>query len=345
MSKQQKIEDYVPVLYNINFDTKKGCDSHTCKKGKCICMDEEQAGLVRKIYSEDDQIAMDLVDSRFVFRNLQQKCIDELVCNTTADTYGRGSLFKINGYIEEKFNQLLDALAKYGSNVIADVWNTIPVVFMVNSVQKIQDRNTLVDLCVYAPCPERYLFILFRAAICRTVGCCKNAKNDLEKTQYAQELAKLFCKLNDQFKQRSQIDRLRAVIREYARNCYNKEQGLIRNVANVLDEFEKQLRTGSGRKISDYDLAKCGNLYSILLKILQTGEMSIDSFPTLEFVKESTNATEYDEIVQILERVQHDKEKLASVLTELSNVFWKDVDVSSEALAKMENIAKFKEAG
>lgn len=49
MSKQQKIEDYVPVLYNINFDTKKGCDSHTCKKGKCICMDEEQASVLTEL--------------------------------------------------------------------------------------------------------------------------------------------------------------------------------------------------------------------------------------------------------------------------------------------------------
>lgn len=341
----RKIEDCIPVLYNIIFAADSdACEIVACRSGKCICMDMEQAGLLRKILSDDDQIIMDIDAKRTIYINLQNKYREEFACDDAVSEENRRLFFRKNRDSNlDEIKKIFREIAR-SWNHFADVWQTIPVVYMINENQSILNRNTLVHLCAYAPCPERFLYIFFRVAICKTAGYCKHMEDNLQTQQYANNLAKLFQSLNAAFKGRGikeekQLDR---AIDEYIRQCRTQEPYVdmheVRNMANQLEAYRRE-QPGFWRTISSHELARCGKLYEIVLKIFQTVDISTAAFPDLVFVKKKlTGYTEYDEIIHILDAVKNDQKKLFEILSEVSCVFSKDVDVPTESIEEMQKI-------
>ena len=344
MIKEQEIKDCTPAFYNVIFDRKTKCYSSSCIDGKCICMDSEQAGLLRKLLSEDDQISMNFEGERVVFKNSQSHPLQEWVCSQASEAesvYSQKFFTHQNIFKGSELQEILDGFIKLG-NGYEDVFKSIPVIYMINYSKDIRSRDTLINLCVYASCAEQYLYVLFRAVICRTIGCCKMAKSQEE---YASELAKLFGRLDNLLNSRTEGKRrLLQVIDDYitAWRNMNDEEGIAdaRMIFNLLNEYRKHLLDSEKETFFDRERERYGNLYCLLKKILETENISTKNFPVLNFVDMTKNDTEYEDIIKILDAAKGDIEKLDRILSELNMIFWSGIDIPSETIEIMWDIIR-----
>ena len=342
-----ELEDYVPILYNVIFEGAKECYSHSCEDGKCICMDSEQMGLLRKMLSEDDEIVMDLTGGKAVFKNMQSKLIAGWICRQAPKTGKRGSetfFFRGNLLGDKEAKIKLEELGAIGS-AFEEVIKSIPVIIKTNYSHNIENRDTLINLCAYAACSEKCIYILFRAVICRTIGCCQRAGNQEEKEQYAAKVAEMFERLNCLYRESNEIRGiLHDDIESYISDWYNikddEVKGLIRNICRVLEEYRKEIQMSKGNLLQVYEKGKCEKLYCILKKIFETGNVSTKGFPKLEFDSSEQDGTEYDAIIDMLDKVKDNQEKLSRIWEKLFRVFWTDVEVPSESIEEMQKICR-----
>lgn len=350
MSKH-KIEDCTSVLYNIAFvDPKKDdkCYSLMCRDGKCICMDREQSGLLRKILSEEDQMAMEYAGERFFFQNLQSQLFQEGVCKqslASQDTYYETLFY--NRFLlpedEEKLCEIIEAYRFLNRNLM-DVIKSIPTIHMVNATLDIKERNSLIYLCIYSPYAERYMSILFRAIICRTIGCCQKGETQEEKEQYVCELAKLFEQLAELYDKDTQeiINTIAKCVERYIDGWKKIESGQcgaeVRNILNELQVYSRELENAATRHMAEEE-GRYSKLYCILKKILETADISVKGLPDLPFADFEDEKTDYDKVVNILDIVKNDEAKRKEIWSILSRIFWGGEDIPTDEIEEMEQIA------
>lgn len=339
-----KIEDCTSVLYNIMFAgilEDNQCDSKQCDTGKCICMDKEQAGLFRKLLSEEDQIAMCFMEGRFVFQNMQNRLFEEGICHQTPfDQNIYCNVFFRNRYFplcKEILCQRLEEY-KYSDNNLMNVIKSVPTIFVTNSLHKIGERDSLIYLCRYSPCAGRYISVLLRAIICKTIGCCQGAANQEEKEAYVSELARLLHRLAAVLDQDSSemldqcIDKVEKYIDMWKATGLRKS--VIENISHELQGYGEELRCGQGERIATYEDGTYDKLYCILKKILETADVSITALPDLPFAG-FEDETDYDIVMDILDNVKNDAGKLTKILSILSRIFWGGEDIPSDEMEEM----------
>ena len=323
------------------------CDSKQCNTKKCICMDNEQAGLFRKLLSEEDQIVMDLMEGegRFFFQNMQSRLFEERICHQTPfDQNIYCNVFYRNRYFphcKEKLCQIVEAYM-YSDNNLMNVIKSVPTIFATNSLHKIGERDSLIYLCRYSPCAERYISVLLRAIICRTIGCCQRAKNQEEKEAYVSELAKLLHRLAAVLDQDSSemVDQCIDTAERYIDMW--KDTGLgksvVGNISHELQEYGEELRRAKRKRLVTYEEGRYDKLYRILKKILETADVSITALPDLPFADFEDGETDYDTVMDILDNVKNDAGKLTKIWSILSLIFWSGEDIPSDKMEQMERL-------
>lgn len=352
MMGEQKIEDCMPVLYNVMFadeNERSECDSLKCWDGKSICMDKEQAGLLRKLLSEEDQIAMCFAGERVYFQNLQNRLSEKYFCTqapTERDVYC-DKLFHNRHFPDEKekLGQLVK-LHELSSIGLMNVIQSIPAIYMINSLYEIKERDSLIYLCRYAPCVETYISMFLRAIICRTIGCCKKAGDRGQKEAYVWELAKLLNKLagvltQNNIKMKKQY---RKAVGKYIDMWKQLEAVYMGcSIANVisssLQNYEEKLGDKDQKQIDVIPKGSYDKLYRILQKIHETTDMPKVDFPNLPFESFEDDETDYDEVMHILDNVKDDVNKREEILSILSRIFWGGEDIPTDELDRMREIA------
>ncbi len=346
-----KIEDYTFALYNIMFadiEADDECYSLMCKDGKCICLDYEQAGLLRKLLSDEDQIAMFSKGERFYFRNLQSSLLIEGICEQiSADKEIYCDVFFRNRFFPEYKEKLCQIITACGAchNNLMNVIKSIPTIYMTNSLHKIEERDSLIYLCIYSPCTERYISILLRAIICRTIGCCQRAENRESKESYVYELAKLLNRLAALLVRddRKIVNQCINAVEEYNVIWENFQEdvgeALTRTISNGLQEYRKELEGYIEKRVDAYEEGRHNKLYCILKKILETADMSVTALPDFQFADFECEITDYDKVINLLDSVKSDAEKLDKIWSILSRIFWEGEDIPTDDLEQMERIA------
>lgn len=342
------IEDCTSVLYNIMFTgipEDDQCNSRKCDTGKCICMDNEQAGLFRKLLSEKDQIAMCPTDERFFFNNMQSQFYEEGVCKQAPfnqDIYC--NVFYRNRYFPQSKKILCQMVEKYtySDNRLMDVIKSVPIIFVINSLHKIKERDSLIYLCRYSPCAERYMSVLLRAIICRTIGCCQRAKNQEEKEAYVSRLAGLLHRLAAvlDYDGTEMLDQYIDTVDMYIDmwRAAGLRESAAENISHELRRYREELCRSKRKRMATYEDGRYDKLYCILKKILETADVSITALPDLPFADFEDGETDYDIVMSILDNVKNDVGKLAEIWSILSRIFWSGEDIPSDEMEEMERL-------
>lgn len=341
---EHKIADYTFVLYNVLFYNGKPnnsdkCSSLLCKRGSCICIDHEQTGLLRTLLSGEDTIVLPFVKGQQFSMNLQNILHKENLCQQTElELYCN----RFSPECEEHVNKMMEV---YGvSNLcLLDVIKTLPIQYATNSLHKFEERDSLLYLCRYAPCSEKYLSILFRALICRTIGCCKKAKTREEKEAYATELVAVLKRLKSILEQddeqlRSQYQR-GAII--FMQNWQLLESDLCKSLTDPilweLMDYSKNLMESSENSKENLEEGKHYYMYRLLKKILETADISTTDFPELPF-KDYPDSASFEpannKVLSILDQAKN-AGKLNEIWTILFNVFWNEDEIPSEEIENM----------
>lgn len=339
---EHKIADYTFVLYNVLFYNGKPnnsdkCSSLLCKRGSCICIDHEQTGLLRKLLSDEDTIVLPFVKGQPFSKNLQNTLHKEYLCQQT------GLELYCNSFspeCEEYVNKMMEV---YGvsSLCLLDVIKTLPVQYATNSLHKFEERDSLLYLCRYAPCSEKYLSILFRALICRTIGCCEKAKTREEKEAYVTELVAVLNRLKaileqDDEQLRNQYQRGAIIFME---NWQLLESDLCKSLTDtMLCELMDYLQNYSEYSNQNLEEGKHYHLYALLKKILETADISTTDFPDLPFRDYQDAADfecEYVKVQSILDQAKRDTDKLNEIWKTLFDIFWSEDEIPSEEIDHM----------
>lgn len=351
-----KIEDYTFVLYNIMFYKYTGkldeCNSLLCKRGKCICIDQEQTGLLRKLLSAPDLITLFDDGTRIAFQNHQNTIREECICKESVpDKALFYNVFYPNKFSLEYKNDILSMIqmSSDSHSIVKDVVQSIPILYAANSLYKFDERHSLIYLCKYTPCAAQYISILLRAVICRTIDCCQNADR-AEKEAYVSRLVDFlnFFKVVLNQGNREMKERCIECLDTYAERWEelfgdSKSQPLF--YVDELEKYRNILESKEEITLDNRDVETFHNMYCLLKKLLQTADISPlklwkmpKSLFTAVNLKQSTH-TEYHTAIEILDRVKHDTEKLNEIRQTLSQIFARGVDFPSDELAKMQKIA------
>lgn len=334
---RQEIKDLVAALYNSRFDREsEECGNKACKFGKCICMDSEQAGLLQGMLIEDF-IGMDIRKGRCVFQNVQQGSGSGRECREAEKGNKQSSDWLIpNKRLADwdELGRLIRSVARDSQTDFADMLGSIPAVYMINSSRELEERDSLIHLCVYASCPQRYLDQLLRAVICYTIGCYKIGNTEHWRA-YTEKVAGLFRKLNLLFDHcEEQINRLDEVMDGYYTVLSREKSDIgIRLAQNALSECRDKIRNTPDRKLAVCEGEKSKQWYRILKKIFEIMGMSI-KFPDLSFVDPRIQPSDYDDIIQVLDRVAHDRDKTCRVLSKIQHVFYYKGDITDDEVIR-----------
>ncbi len=343
MDRKQEIKELIPAVYNISSDqTSMKCINETCIYGKCICMDSEQSELLQGILIKEDFTGMDIRNGRCLFRNLQQGAGGDRRCPLAV----QGNSQLSEGLIpyrdltdRDRLGSMIEYVVRSGQADFADMLGSIPAVYMINSSRELDDRESLINLCVYASCPQRYLDQLLRAVICHTIGCYKKTDPG-EWSAYARKIAKLFDSLNNLFEHsEEQIEELLEVMDLYYIKLGEKG-GRIHFAQNMLGECRDRMRNVRDRKLAICEGEKSRQWYRILKKIFQIMGLSVKAFPELTFVDSRKQPSDYDDIIEVLDDVKADREKAWKVLEKIQNVFYNGLDITDEeVIQELQRIA------
>lgn len=347
MDKGQQIKGLIPAVYNVRFDQTAGsCMNEACKYGKCICMDSEQAGLLQGILVKEDFIGMDIRKGNFLFFNLQhgaaqadQKCPQAVQGNERLPDWFVPHR-NLVGW--EELDRQIGEAVRDGQADFADMLGSVLAVYMINSSRELDERESLLSLCVYASCPQRYLDQLLRAVICYTIGCYK--KGDTTKwSEYTQKITELFHKLNILFdNSEKRIEELMEVMDHYFTRLGVKGKGSqIRMAQNVLGECRDRIKNVPNRKLAVCEGEKSKQWYRILKKIFEIMGMPMKGFPELNFVDPKISPSDYDDIIQIMNDVMADQNKTCQVLEKIRDVFYYGRDITDdEVIQELRRISK-----
>lgn len=338
---RRQIKELIPALYNISSDqTSDKCTNETCIYGKCICMDTEQLELLQGILIKEDFVSMDIRDGRCLFRNLQQGVARDRRCPLAVQgSLSEGLIPYRDLTAMDQLDSMIEHAVQGGQADFADMLGSVPAVYMINSSRETKDRESLVNLCVYASCPQRYLDQLLRAVICYTIACYK--KMDPGKWgEYTQKIAELFDSLNKMFENSGeQIEELLEVMDLYY-NKLGEKGGRIHFAQNMLGECRDRMRNVRDRKLAVCEGEKSRQWYRILKKIFQIMGMSVKAFPELTFVDSRKQPSDYDDIIRILDSVKSDGQKARKVLDKVQTIFYRGLDITDEeVIQELERIA------
>ena len=333
MSIGQEIIDYIPALFNITSSRRKVRCNHTCKEGKCICMDVEQLGLLRKVLSEEDQLLINLVEEHVYTQNLKNHIDENWICSIESNFFGYGKTLK-----KKEIKEILEKFA-YERGMIEETFKVITVIYAINSSEKTENRNTIVKLSMYATFSEKYASILFQALICLTLGYCMRETNKEEKECYKAALINLFNELN--MVDISMQDRLCASIDKYRRVLLDTSCSVASVIAYSLGIYQKELMK-KGFNLSDGGKRKINQLYKVLRVLLDIAGISVEELPELSMVaglpeEAEVIKKEYDSVIDLLEEAKSEERRLKFVLEELNKAFWKSIEIYTETTDDIRN--------
>lgn len=344
MDRRQEIKDLIPAVYNISSDrTSEDCINEACKYGKCICMDSEQAALLQGILIKEDFIGMDIQEGRCLFRNLQQGTGQNQRCSQAIQGNNRLPDWLIpyrDQDDRDKLDSMIENAVQNGQADFVDMLGAVPAIYMINSSRELEDRESLINLCVYASCPQRYLDQLLRAVICYTIGCYKKANPDVW-SDYTQKIAAMFCRLNHLFDHSEErMEKLLEAMDIYY-NKLGEKGGRIHFAQNMLGECRDKMRNAQDRKLAICEGEKSKQWYRILKKIFEIMGMSVEGFPELTFVDSRMQPSDYDDIIQVLDKVRKERDKASKVLEKIRAVFYSEKDiVDEEVIQELRRIAE-----
>ncbi len=340
MDRRQEIKELIPAVYNISSDrTSEGCTGEACKCGKCICMDGEQAALLQGILIKEDFIAMDIREGKTVFRNIQQGACQDLRCQWAVQEFVDWLIPHRDRIQRDKLECLIDSAVQSGQADFVDMLGSVPAVYMINSYRELEDRESLINLCVYASCPQRYLDQLLRAVICCTIGCYLKGNSD-EWSAYAEKTAEMFGSLNDLFEHSEErIEELLEVMDDYYIRL-GRKGGRIHFAQNMLGECRDRMRMTRDRKLAVCEGEKSRQWYRVLKKIFEIMGIPAEKFPELTFVDSPIYPSDYDDVIQVLDEVMGERDKACGVLKKISDVFLDGKDlVDEEVIQQLRRIA------
>lgn len=339
---EHKMADYTFVLYNVLFYDEKlnnsnRCSSLLCKRGNCICIDHEQTGLLRKLLSDEDTIVLPFIKGQPFSKNLQNTLHKENLCQQT-------KLELYHDRFPSVYNTRLDRMiTEYlvSSFCLLDVIKTLPVQYATNSLHKFENRDSLLYLCRYAPCSEKYLSILFRALICTTIDCCQKAKNDAEKKAHAEGLVSVLNRLKEIFEQEDKqlMNQYQHGAITFMTNWQLLESDLCKSLTNTVSrELTDYLGKYSENLNNNLEEGKHYHLYALLKKILETADISTTDFPDLPFRDYPDAADfecEYTTVQSILETAKQNADTLNEIWKTLYNIFENGDEIPSEEIDHM----------
>ena len=343
MSIGQEIKFYVPAIYNTVFFEEQSIDCYeACEDGKCICMDTEQEELLRKLISEKSILIMGFEGENIRIRNMEYFPMQELICQLPKGSKCSNGFFKCTHKFECKdLNQIITKMSEYGNNFECIIKN-IPIIYKINFKNRIDERNSILELCSCSSCQDYYLAELFRSAICRTIMCCKKAQNIDEINEYARAFARIIAQTNELFSNRDdEKEKIVYAIDEYCRVWRGKikETALeLIPLSSMLEEYRTEILDDTETNLGVCEQYRYNKLYDISKKILEISGVSISDFPELFFESAGYKHKEYDEIIRILDDVKCDQEKLSEIYNKLYHVFLYDVDISTEVIEELKNI-------
>ncbi len=346
MNEKQAINISIPVIYNFVFN-EEPCKMKACTGGKCICMSEEQAGILRKYLCDDDTLGMGLHSGNIYFANLGN-ITEGVPKDWICDFDKEGVCFfyknmKLNSSSE--WNELT-SMDELNISEFYRMVRNIPIIYVLNMKNTIDERGTLLGLCSYSESPERFMEILFQTIICTIIGFYKREKDSSKREQFTVELENLFHKMNALQK----IDTKKEIRKDlcnsidmYSEQLYQCSTFLERDIANKLMDYLRSIETGQrnmqGDIFADMDeleKEKFGYLYQIVKKLLELERIKTSRFPQISICIECSEHDEYMRILHILDCVKDDEKKKEKVLSELNIAFWKGVEIPSETIEMLE---------
>lgn len=349
---EQKMVDHTFILYNVMFYNQNktdSCYSKLCEGEKCICIDCEQTGLLRKLWSPDDMIAACVSNEHFFFSNEQNPLQKDDLCKDSPREIVNKYQLLSNRFFPE-YTEILSGMREFPVSSAPSMMNvvkTIPILYTTNSMHSFKERDSLIYLCKYAPCTETYQLILLRALICKAIGCCQRASLE-EKENYLSGLTDFLNRLKKKLEQddKLMIDQCAENVGMYIQKWYE----LIRtdasllfsgpSIGNELQDYLNELVGISERSSTADNTGTCHNLYLLLKKILETADLSISDLPELPFENyRNSVGTDYDQVIDILDKVRHDTGKLKEIWAILAQVFWRSEDITKEEIEKMMQVA------
>ena len=331
---EQKMIDHTYIFYNVMFYNQNegdSCCSQLCAWEKCICIDNEQVGLLRKLLSPNDLIEVWSLGEHFVFKNSQNPLKKNDFCEDSSEEIANNySLFPnrfFPHYVEimEKMIQARNCPVLGVKNVV----KAIPILYTTNSKHGFKERDSLIYLCKYAPCAETYLMILFRALICKAIGCCQSA-NPEEKEKYLTDLINFLNRLKEILEQddKDMIEQCDRNVQRYLQKwceLINRADMPCMPITDELQDYLKELEGLKGETSSVNSAGTLYNLYLLLKKILETADLSVSKLPKLPFENFSNSVgTDYDQVINdrifLFNMVCWEKSEYLSVY--FDDVFW-----------------------
>lgn len=353
----RKIEDAAFDLYNIIFyesgaEPDECASLLLCERGKCICVDHEQTGLLRGLLSVHDQIILSDEEGRIAFENLQNKIQNKYICQqaTSSETPFYNTFYP-NRFSPECKDGVLSMIRSpsAGHSSVVDVVVSIPLLYAVNSRFPFHERNSLIYLCRYAPCAAQYISALLGAVIYKTIGYCQNASQK-EKEAYVSRLTNFLNFLisilkNGNSEIKNQYIESLDIYERTWENLFFDRKALAMPLIDALEDYRNELADQTEITLDERDIGTFHSMYCLLRKLLQTADISgwkLRKMPESLFMGEKrdpSEATDYGAIIKILDIVKRDAEKLGEIWRVLSRIFFRGVEVPAEELEKMRGIA------
>lgn len=152
----------------------KGCIIPMCEEGKCICLDTFQSGLMELLLYDDSEkhdgsLYFDAdAEWRFLLQSIEVP--DYLLCERQRDSLSSVKMHEFKKFDEECYKGVLENVEKrsvpFGRGF--SFFQRLAVFYYVNSVEKIQNRDSALYLSVYGEGAETLLGCLL-VCIMRTV--------------------------------------------------------------------------------------------------------------------------------------------------------------------------------
>ena len=328
----------IPILYAMfNADEDGGCPVHNCEGMHTrLCMDREQLGLISKGWTADETLALQAggYEARFINVSLDMSLYNPCPLNEKFF-----NIYNINA-------SGMEAVIWYGKmqeNLFNQWLQIFPVVYSTNSVNTMENRNSIFYLCIYSELAELYLKTLYWTMIYTMLACCVgNRDKRLTGAQISGWLAALQSLYEEprRSKERGNIEKaINGYVQGWKRWRTFPGGSLIYERYRTFYQDMKKGRSMIDEKDLQYEMAA---LHRLLRK---TGEITGIAVRTPEkFIfagSSSENRTHdiYDPISELLDAASKDPQALSKIMRRMNQMLLENGELCTEDVEVLRGMA------
>ena len=333
-------------LHNIQSETVQSKADYPaqCPIRTIRCMDLEQVGLLKgtadgkKFYNPEE---FDICQEGIRFYNDSFVCIPSLVC-PDIERVQTHILFGFDQVGEEEKERLGKSWKI--QELRAAFWESIPMYSYLNAKYRVEDRHSILRLCVDSPGCYEIQQILIYSLILKTLSYLDSGEPDKER--WGKEVFKLVTELNQLTDSYSPISEISEIDHAY-RTCSRKmkESRVLEIEGRKIEKYREKFLIKEAEELSGTFLFSPNDLkasilsksYQILARMVQTLTSGKTMLPIEKFISvtKQMDIPAYDKILEVLSEAFLSDDNKREFLKMLKEVYEKTFYLPEDEIKSM----------